>query len=77
MHLVRKFNQEGADGVNMLEYQQGKEISFQEPHRFKKRVGSTTFHVTVSFSQTSKETANDKIIRLVKNEAAATKEVSQ
>jgi len=41
---------------------------------FTKRVGYTTYHVGVHFSGTSTETAWDKILRLVKNEAAARKE---
>ena len=42
----------------------------QEPRRFVKRIGSTNYRVNVHFSDTSKETVNDKIIRMVKNEAA-------
>jgi hypothetical protein len=41
----------------------------QEPCRFEKRLGSTLYVVNVHFSETSKETMNDKIMRLVKNEA--------
>ena len=41
----------------------------QEPYRFKKRLGSTTFHVAVHFNPAAKETAEDKIIRLIKNDA--------
>ena len=37
---------------------------------FTKRIGSTLYRVAVHFSQTSKETMNDKIIRLVKSDAA-------
>ena len=37
--------------------------------RFSKRIGSTTYRVLVSFSDASKETMNDKIIRMIKNEA--------
>ena len=42
----------------------------QEPYRFTKRLGSTTFHVAVHSSQTNKETASDKIARLIRSEAA-------
>ena len=45
-------------------------IKPQEPRRFVKRIGSTCYRVNVHFSDTSKETVNDKIIRMVKNEAA-------
>lgn len=45
----------------------------QEPPResgvFTKRIGSTNYRVSVHFSKTSRETMNDKIMRLIKNEA--------
>ncbi len=42
----------------------------QEPYRFNKRIGSTTFRVSVHSSMTNTETANDKIARLIRNGAA-------
>jgi len=48
----------------------------REPSRFKKRIGSTTYHVAVHFNPDAKETANDKIVRLVRQEAAAGKAVN-
>ena len=36
---------------------------------FTKRIGTTTYRVSVHFSKTSRETVNDKILRLIKNEA--------
>jgi len=54
-----------------------KKVCTRESGRFSKRVGSTVYRVNVHFSQTSKETANDKIIRLIRNESAAGKKVSQ
>ena len=45
-----------------------------EAGTFTKRIGYTTYHVGVYFSGTSTETAQDKILRLVKNEAATGKE---
>ena len=48
----------------------------RESGRFSKRVGSTVYRVNVHFSRTSKETANDKIFRLIRNESAAGKRVS-
>jgi|GEM_PF-649257 len=36
----------------------------------RKRIGSTTYRVSVHFSDTSTETMNDKIVRLIKSEAA-------
>jgi hypothetical protein len=54
-----------------------KEEPPQEAGTFKRRIGSTVYRVDVHFSRTSTETANDKIVRLVKNEATARREVSQ
>ena len=46
-----------------------KEKRPQSEHRvFTKRIGSTTYRVSVHFSKTSRETVNDKILRLIKNE---------
>jgi len=39
-----------------------------EPSKFEKRIGSTTYRVSVHFSQTSTETIEDKILRLLKSE---------
>jgi len=39
---------------------------------FKKRIGSTTYVVSVHFSRTSRETVEDKILRLIKSEARET-----
>lgn len=36
---------------------------------FTRRIGSTTYRVGVHFSRTNKETANDKIARLVRSDA--------
>lgn len=41
------------------------------PRAFTKRIGSTTYRVSVHFSKTSRETVKDKILRLIKNEAAS------
>ena len=42
-----------------------------QPQRtiMRKRIGSTTYQVAVHFSQTGSETINDKILRLIRNEA--------
>jgi hypothetical protein len=42
----------------------------RETGTFTKRTGSTNYRVSVHFSKTSRETMSDKILRLVKNEAA-------
>ena len=41
----------------------------QEPHRVKKRLGTTTFHVAVYSKANAKETAQDKITRLIRAES--------
>jgi hypothetical protein len=41
----------------------------QEPYRLTKRIGSTVYEVSVYFNQDAKETMNDKILRLIRNEA--------
>ena len=42
----------------------------QEPYRFSKRLGSTTYPIAVYLNPDAKETADEKIARLVRNEAA-------
>jgi hypothetical protein len=41
------------------------------PRTITRRIGNTTYKVNVHFSKTSRETMNDKIMRLIKNEASA------
>jgi len=48
--------QDGIQGT------QGRE---NKPLRLTKRIGSTTYKVSVHFSKTSKETLTDKLIRLI------------
>jgi hypothetical protein len=40
-----------------------------EQSSFKTKIGSTTYTVSVHFSRTSKETMQDKILRLIEREA--------
>ena len=47
-----------------------------EPIIFRKRFGSTTFRVAVYFNPNAKETAADKIMRLIRSEAACGVNVS-
>jgi len=42
----------------------------KKPMRLTKRIGQTTYKVNVHFNETSKETMSDKIMRLIKSEAA-------
>jgi hypothetical protein len=47
------------------------ELTFErKPLKFASRVGSTDFIINVRFSQTSKETLQDKILRLIEREVA-------
>ena len=39
-----------------------------EQTKFKKRIGSTTYVVSVHFSRKNKETIEDKILRLIESE---------
>jgi len=39
-----------------------------KPQTYRKRVGSTVYVVSVHFSETSQETAEDKLLRLIKRE---------
>jgi hypothetical protein len=39
-----------------------------EPVKLLERIGSTTFEVTIHFSSTSKETMEDKLLRLIERE---------
>ena len=41
-----------------------------EPVNLYRRIGSTNYRVTIHFSKTNHETINDKILRLIKNDAA-------
>jgi multidrug efflux pump subunit AcrB len=38
------------------------------PQTYRKRIGSTVYIVTVHFSEASKETVEDKLLRLIKRE---------
>ena len=46
-----------------------KEQPQNESGLFTKRIGSTNYRVSVHFSKTSRETMNDKILRIIKNDA--------
>ena len=46
-----------------------------ETRIFTKRIGSTTYRVRIHFSRMSRETINDKIMRLVKSEVQNEKAV--
>jgi len=42
-----------------------------KPPTITRRIGNTTFDIHIHFSETSKETFTDKVLRLIKNDPAA------
>ena len=49
----------------------GRKPKQETPYKFIKKIGTTNYNVNLHLSKTSKETAADKILRLIKNEAQA------
>ena len=47
----------------------------QQPQHFMKRIGTTNYKVAVHFSNTSKESIGDKILRMAKNDVAELAEI--
>jgi hypothetical protein len=43
----------------------------EKPPSITRRIGNTTFDIHIHFSETSKETFTDKVLRLIKNDPAA------
>jgi len=41
----------------------------EKPPTITRKIGNTTFDIHVHFSETSKETFTDKVLRLIKNDA--------
>jgi len=39
-----------------------------EPFVFRRRIGSTTFKVGIHFNEEARETINDKVLRMLKND---------
>jgi len=52
-------------------------MSATKPMRMRKRLGSTTYEVSVHYSKTSNETVDEKISRLIRNEVAQRKAVGE
>ena len=55
--------------MNTLKSSREKETCAAEPYRFTKRLGSTMYTINVYLSSTSRETMQDKVLRLVRNES--------
>jgi len=58
------------NSTSQFYHEKGQETTENEstPGTFKRRIGNTVYRVNVHYSNTSKETINDKITRLVKND---------
>jgi hypothetical protein len=59
------------NSVTVSAIQQGNTATVKPP-KFKKRIGSTVYDVSVRFSTTSNETIEDKILHLVESEVKKT-----
>ena len=53
-----------TDRIDRIETEQKQEIP-----KITKKVGGTTYEVLIHFSKTSTESMNDKILRLIQNDA--------
>ena len=74
---TRRIKTTYAKGADTVQRMAVKAEQTCESRTFTKRIGSTTYRVRIHFSRTSQETINDKIMRLVKNEAQNEKAVRQ
>jgi hypothetical protein len=55
--------------INQHEAQPEQEAKIQgKPPKVLKKIGTTTYEVGVHFSETSRETLSDKILRLIRSE---------
>ena len=54
--------------MDTLMIRREKENTPLEPHRLTKRIGSTVYEVNVHFSQDARETMDDKIMRIIRND---------
>ena len=70
MHTVRHHhNNIILSGADSMQPTAKANSTPQKPGSFTRRIGSTTYTVGVHFSGTSKDTMDDKIVRLVCREA--------
>lgn len=66
-YLYSQFPFQDMKGASLM--QAAKTEQHSDTQRvFTKRIGSTTYRVSVHFSNTSRETVDDKILRLMRNE---------
>ena len=59
---------QAIENVNINAAMTQGDTTHAEPLKFSKRIGSTTFIVAVHQSKTSRETAQDKVKRLIERE---------
>ncbi len=45
-----------------------KNTAIEEPQKIKRKIGTTTYEVSLYFSKTSRESMGDKVIRLLEND---------
>ena len=58
--------------MNNIETTNNSTTSDNTPQQMTEKLGNTTYEVFIHFSQTSKETLMDKVMRLIRNELGAT-----
>ena len=58
--------------MNNIEVTNNSTTSNNTPQQMTEKLGNTTYEVFIHFSQTSKETLTDKVMRLIRNELGAT-----
>jgi len=64
-------------GNNKMKKLNSKTANNPNARTFKRRIGQTTYRVGIHFNQRSRETIDDKIIRLVRNESTGRKAVKR
>lgn len=52
----------------MSEYRDNNQFELEKIPIIQKEIGKTTYSVSIHFSKTSKETVNDKLLRMMKND---------
>ena len=58
--------------MNNIEVTNNSTTKDNTPQQMTEKLGNTTYEVFIHFSQTSKETLTDKVVRLIRNELGAT-----
>jgi hypothetical protein len=61
-------NEKAMTVKNAESTEEGREQSHPGPYKMRRTINSTAYEVDVYFSQTSRETLKDKILRMIRNE---------